>query len=99
MVRIVLCALLLSAAIAATVVNDYQERQVYYSEEENVCTQGSGFDWVNLNITLDGNEYNEVTVKTRTYCSQWGNKYATQLRTASKWSYFDDDNHLMFEDD
>jgi hypothetical protein len=98
MIRTVLCALLLSAALAQTVVNNYQQRQVYYNEQENVCIHGSGFDWVNLAITLDGNAFNEVTVKTQTYCSQWGNAYATKLKTASKWSFFDGTDYLKFDD-
>lgn len=82
-------ALLLSAALAKTIVKDYQERQLFYSEKENVCMHGSGLDWVNLNITLDGNFFNEVTVKTNTYCSQWGNNNANRIMTATKWSLFD----------
>lgn len=99
MVRTLLCALLLSVALCLTVVNNYQERQVYYNEDENLCLQGSGYDWVNLLITLDGNIFNEVTVKTQNYCTQWGKDYATQLRTISKWSFFDDSNNLKFQDE
>jgi hypothetical protein len=91
--------MVLSAAVAQVTVTDYQERQVYYSEQENVCRYGSGFDWVNLAITLDGSAFNEVTVRTPTYCSQWGHNYATQLKTPSKWSFLDGSDYLRFDEE
>jgi hypothetical protein len=99
MLRTLLCALLLSAALAQTVVNNYQQRQVYYTEQENVCRHGSGFDWVNLLITIDGNIFNEATVKTQTFCSQWGSKDADRIKTATKWSFFDGTDYLKFDDE
>lgn len=32
----------------------FQERQIYYSEQDNVCKYGSGNDEYALTITLDG---------------------------------------------
>jgi hypothetical protein len=93
-----LLVLLLSAVMAQTVVNNYQERQVYYNEGDNVCRYGSGYDWVNILITLDGNAFNEVTIKTKTYCTQWGTNFATQIKTLPRWGYFQGDDYIKFED-
>lgn len=94
-----MCVLVLSAAMAQTDVNNYQERQIYYGEHENVCLDGSGTDLVDLVITVDGTTYREVTVKTSVCCSQWGRNHANRLKLPSSWSLFDGSDYLQFNDD
>lgn len=93
----VLVVLLASVAIAQSAVLQYQERRVYYNEDENICDH-PGNEWVNLAISVDGKLAKEVMVKTHTICDSWATKDADKIGVLSRWSYFDEANHITFND-
>lgn len=94
----VFVSVLLLVLIIGSSSSNYQERQIYFNEEENVCEHGSGYDEVHLVIEVDGHRTKEVVANTHTHCYDWEWKDEDKIRPATKWSYIDSSSDIRFED-
>jgi hypothetical protein len=93
----ILLGLLLCIVFANSSKLNYQERQVYYSEDENVCDH-TGFEWVNIAISIDGQTHGELKTKIHTFCDQGGELDGHRVVVPTKWGYFDSLNDIKFID-
>lgn len=97
--KVVFLALVLALSFAQSTPPNYQERQIYYNEEDNVCEYGSGNDEVFLSITVDGYRTKDVIVNTRTHCQELEVRDANRIAPMSRWSYHDSGSDLRFKDE
>jgi hypothetical protein len=96
--RETILALGLTLAVVCAACHSFQERQIYYNEEDNVCEHGLGFDWVSLDFILDGVINKKVSVKIHTDCEDWAFTDAEKIVVPTKWGYIDEENEVLFDE-
>lgn len=75
---------------------NYQQRAIYYSEQDNVCRFGERSDQVNLIINLNDRETLRRTVRGNTGCDQWTLRYANAISPSPYLYLLNNDEKMNF---
>jgi hypothetical protein len=92
MILKILCSLVF--IVLASGQPNYQERNVYYSEGDNVCRYTESSDKVNLIINIDDKDRVKKTIRGGTWCANYYfAPYANMITTTTMMYQIDDDNN------
>ncbi len=72
----------------------YQERVIYYSEEDNVCRYGS--DKINMIININDQVKRKRVINGGTMCQSWVFRYANAIMPADTIYFSEEDTSIRF---
>lgn len=94
--KVLILILLLTLCLAETA---YQQRRIYYNEDDNVCRYGASSDKINIVVQLDGNVVISEIVMGNTYCRDWTLRYSDKIIPGQIWGYITKDGtRLIFKE-
>lgn len=73
--------------VALCDLDNFQQRDIYLGENDNVCVYHEGSDRIKLIANLDGIETKIFDADGRTWCKPWGWKYFQQIAPVPFWDY------------
>lgn len=71
--------------VALCDLDNFQQRDIYLGEHDNVCVYHEGSDRIKLIVNLDGIETKIFDADGGTWCKPWGWKYFQQIAPAEFW--------------
>ncbi len=74
----------------------YQERIIYYSEEDNVCRYGERSDRINLIININDQVKRKRVINGGTMCQSWVFRYANAIMPADTIYFLEEDTSIRF---
>ena len=74
----------------------YQQRQIYYDEQDNVCRHGEGSDRIDVIVELDGEIVEREVTLGSTGCRQWAFRCEDKIMPGPRWEYNSDRTTLTF---
>ena len=71
--------IVLLVLICTTIQNNFHERNIYYSERDNVCIYGERADSIKLELNLDGLQTRKYLTTGATACDEWSHYYFNKV--------------------
>ena len=85
--RFMALAFLITMTLGA---DNFQQRGIYYGEDDNVCRWSPYPDYLYLNINLDGQDLTQRKANAGTFCAVWTwGPYRNKITPRTSWQYAD----------
>jgi len=85
MKSIIICIWLLVSLASAL---NYQERRIFYNNQDHVCLYGNKGDQTILHLTIDGNITFTFDAAGESLCDRWAILEIDQIGPLGVWGYY-----------